>query len=86
MFRMSTRRYSENRNCSLLNPLEKNWPERFVEISTHICFGDYDVVWFEDIHLDILKDLCNECLDDNVSIQLLSLLEQLVILFDSADK
>lgn len=70
-----------------LNPNDPNWIDRYVEISTHLSFGDYDTTWFEDVHFDILRDLCNENLHSNYVLHLLTLLELMVpFLADSEDK
>jgi len=38
------------------------------------------------LYLDILKDLCSDHISDNVVIHLLSIIEQMVPLFDHLDK
>lgn len=69
-----------------LNPNDPNWIDRYVEISTHLAFGDYDPNWFDDVHFDILRDLCNENLQSNYVVHLLTLLELMVPFLDSEDK
>lgn len=69
-----------------LNPNDPNWIDRYVEISTHLSFGDYDTAWFEDVHFDILRDLCNENLHSNYVLHLLTLLELMEPFLDSEDK
>ena len=74
----------KSRNILVVNDL--NWIDRFVEISNHLSFGDYDKAWFEEVHLDILRDLCNEQLPTDLIIHLLALLELIMPLLDSEDK
>lgn len=69
-----------------LNPNDPNWIDRYVEISTHLSFGDYDTNWFEDVHFDILRDLCNENLHSNYVVHLLTLLELMGHFLDSEEK
>lgn len=69
-----------------LNPNDPNWIDRYVEVSTHLSFGDIDKSWFEDVHLDILRDICNEDLHSDYILHLLTLLELMVPFLDSEDK
>ena len=71
---------------NLLIASDPNWIDKYVDISTHLCFGDYDKAWFEDVHLDILRDLCNEDLQSDFALHLLTLLELIIPLLDSEDK
>jgi len=60
--------------------------ERYVEITNHLVFGDFDQSWFDDIYLDLLRDLCDESLGEDFLAHLLALLEMMIPYLDSEDK
>lgn len=80
------RRSISSKSKNILIPSDPNWIDRYFEISRHLCFGDYERSWFDDVHLDVLRDLCNEDLPVDYVFHLLTLLELIVPLLDTDDK
>ena len=71
---------------SFMNSSDPNWIERYVDISNHLSFGDFDQTWFDDIYFDLLRDLCDETLSEDYLAHLLALLEMMTPFLDTEDK
>lgn len=84
--RMLRKRPTQCKTNKIMVAEDSNWIERYIETSIHLSFGDYDKVFFEEVHLDILRDLCNDQVPSDYVLHLLSLLELLIPLLDSEDK
>ncbi|KAH9426924.1 hypothetical protein DERP_011593 [Dermatophagoides pteronyssinus] len=73
-------------NQLLLNPRSNDWFDRFIEISTQLCFDDFNPKWLIDIHANIIHDLYDDSIGVEIHLHLLSLLEQMFPLFDCQEK
>lgn len=82
IFKKSNRKDKRN---YVLNPKE-NWISRYVEITSHLSFRDFDKNWFEQIQFDIIHDLYDESLDNEIILHLLSLLELMFPTYDANEK
>ena len=78
---MNKSKEKSNNKCLVLG--DNQWFERYLNICKTIYNTGSDQ---NELYLDILKDLCNDYIDDNIVIHLLSILEQMVPLLDNIDK
>ncbi|XP_046909072.2 uncharacterized protein LOC124490592 [Dermatophagoides farinae] len=79
-------KHHQQQSNLLLNPRTPDWFDHYSDICTQLCFAVFESKWFNDIHSDVIRDLCDDSLGNEIHLHLLSLLEQMFPLYDYSEK
>ena len=79
-------KHHQQQSNLLLNPRTPDWFDHYSDICTQLCFAVFESKWFNDIHSDVIRDLCDDSLGIEIHLHLLSLLEQMFPLYDYSEK